>query len=152
MSYEELLEKRIIEPVEISSEETADLLRVVRRDIRTAKSLITMDLDWAFAIAYNAVLQLTIAWMNSLGYRPRGEAKHMNAFIFLEETLPEERQPMIKRLQRMRRKRNATVYRQRGLVSEKEALDVIEFAIQYYRDIETLLPARIISLSVDDDN
>lgn len=151
MSYEELLRKRIIEPVDVSCEETADLLRVARRDIKTAKNLIAMDLDWAFAIAYNAILQLTIAWMNSLGYRPRGEAKHMNTFVFLEETLPEEHQPMIKRLQRMRRKRNATVYRQRGLVSEKEALDVIEFAMQYYRDMERLLPEQIVSLSVDED-
>lgn len=151
MSYEELLKARIIEPVQISPEEIADLLKVAKRDIDTANKVINFDLDWAFAIAYNSILQLTLAWMNSLGYRPRGEAKHVNTFKFLEETLPEERQPMIKRLQRMRRKRNATIYRQRGIVSEKEALDVIAFANQYFKEIEAILPNEIVELSKKED-
>ncbi|MDI6716523.1 MAG: hypothetical protein QME63_06220, partial [Actinomycetota bacterium] len=83
--------------------------------------------------------------------RPRGEAKHANTFRFLEETLSKERQPMIKRLQRMRRKRNATIYRQRGIISEKEAHDVIEFANRYFKEIEAILPNEIIKLSKKED-
>ncbi len=108
MSYDELLKTRIIEPVSVSNEEIADLLKVARRDIETATRLKNFDLDWAFAIAYNAILQLTLAWMNFLGFRPRGEAKHANTFTFLEETLSKERQPMVERLQKMRKKRNTT--------------------------------------------
>ncbi|MBS3909196.1 MAG: hypothetical protein KGZ93_06175 [Actinobacteria bacterium] len=151
MSYDELLKARIIEPVTVSDEEIADLLKVARRDINTAKNLINSDLDWAFAIAYNAILQLTLAWMNQLGYRPRGENKHVNTFIFLEHTVPKERQPMIRRLQKMRKKRNATVYRQKGLISEKEALTVIDFASEYAKEIESVLPAGIVSLSHKED-
>lgn len=151
MSYEELLKSRIIEPVSISPEEIADLIKVAKRDIDTANKVLNVDLDWAFAIAYNSILQLTLAWMNSLGYRPRGEAKHVNTFRFLEETLPKERQPTIKRLQRMRRKRNATIYRQKGLVSVKEAHDVIDFANQYFKEIEAILPKEIVKLSKQED-
>lgn len=151
MSYEELLKQRIIEPVKISTEEIADLLKLARRDIDTANKVLNFDLDWAFAIAYNSILQLTLAWMNSLGYRPRGEAKHVNTFKFLEETLPKEKQPTIKRLQKMRKKRNATIYRQKGLVSEKEALGVIKFANEYFKDIEMTLPNKIVELSKRED-
>ncbi|OIO88693.1 MAG: hypothetical protein AUK32_00905 [Candidatus Aquicultor secundus] len=152
MSYEELLKQRIIERTEVTQEEIADLLRVARRDINTAqRNLIDHDLDWAFAIAYNSILQLTLAWMNHLGFRPKGEAKHANTFTFLEEALPKERQPMIKRLQRMRQKRNATIYRKAGLVGEKEARDVIDFAGEYYKEIEAILPEYIVKLSYKED-
>ncbi|MCL5292488.1 MAG: HEPN domain-containing protein, partial [Actinobacteria bacterium] len=129
----------------------ADLLGVARRDIEVSKNMINTELDWAFAIAYNSILQLTLAWMYHLGYRPRGEAKHVNTFRFLEEALPKEKQPMIKRLQKMRKKRNAAIYRQRGLVSEKEAHDVIDFAERYYKEIEGVLPDNIKRLSRKED-
>jgi len=50
---------------------------------------------------------------------------------------------MIRRLQKLRRKRNTTIYEQAGLVSEKEAKDVIEFASRYYTRIESRLPKSI---------
>lgn len=37
MSYEELLKQRIIKQVEVTEEKIADLLRVARRDIKTAQ-------------------------------------------------------------------------------------------------------------------
>ena len=151
MTYEDLLEQRIIEPVHIEDSEIAGLLRVARRDIKAAQGLITSSLDWAFAIAYNAILQLSIAYMNHLGYRPRGEAKHVNTFRFLERALPKEAQEMVDRLQKLRKKRNLTIYQQTGLVSEKEAHDVINFAEQYYKKIESMLPRNIVNLSRKED-
>ena len=151
MSYDDLLKARIIEPVSISNEGIADLLRVSRRDIKTAIRLKDYDLDWAFAIAYNSILQLTNAWMNHLGFRPREEAKHVNTFKFLEETLPKERKPIVERLQRMRKKRNTTIYKKKGIITEKEALMVINFANQYYKEVEDILPDKIVKLSKRED-
>lgn len=151
MSYEELLKARIIEPVSVSNEEIADLLKVARRDIETATRLKNFDLDWAFAIAYNSILQLTLAWMNYLGFRPRGEAKHANTFTFLEEALPKERKSIVERLQKMRKKRNTTIYKKRGLISERDAHMVIDFATEYYKEIEATLPDRIVKLSQKED-
>lgn len=139
MSFEGLLRSRAIERVEVTPREIAELLAVARRDIGTAVRLTTSDLDWAFAIAHNAVLQLSIAYMNSQGFRPRGEGGHYNTFRFMAEALPEE-QATIRRLQKLRKKRNVTVYEATGLVSEKEARDVIDFAGRYYDEIWTRLP------------
>jgi hypothetical protein len=104
--------------------------------------MMNTDLDWAFAIAYNGILQMSIAYMNHLGYRPRGEGHHYNTFRFMEEALPEDAQ-MIRRLQKLRRKRNTTIYEQPGLVSEQEALDVVQFASRYFSVIEAKLPSEI---------
>jgi hypothetical protein len=142
MSYEELLECRAIEPVKVTAREIAELLALSKRDIKASRAMLATDLDWAFAIAYNGILQLSVAYMNSLGFRPRGEGKHFNTFRFMAEALPEEA-TMIRRLQKLRRKRNASVYEQPGLVSEKEARDVIEFASRYYATVEAKLPKAI---------
>ena len=88
--------------------------------------------------------------MNSQGYRPRGEGKHYNTFRFMEEAFPEDA-VMIRRLQKLRKKRNATIYEQPGLVSEKEAHDVIEFASRYYTEICARLPREITDLGPKED-
>ncbi|MDP2183317.1 MAG: hypothetical protein Q8K99_12210 [Actinomycetota bacterium] len=134
----------------ITPREIADLLALSKRDIRASEAMLDTDLDWAFAIAYNGVLQMSIAYMNHLGYRPRGEGKHYNTFQFMEEALPDEA-PMIRRLQKLRRKRNTTIYEQSGLVSEKEAQDVIEFASRYYTSIEAKLPREITGQAPKED-
>lgn len=146
MPFDDLLKARAIEPVEVQPEEIAGLLDVAKRDIGTAQNLASTDLDWAFAIAYNAILQLSIAYMNSLGFRPRGEGKHFNTFRFLERALPEER-PMVKRLQKLRKKRNLTIYEHVGLVTEKEAHDVIAFAARYYDEVKAKLPRDIVDVA-----
>lgn len=142
MSFDDLLNKRAIEKVEITPSEIRDRLAIARRDIQTAEGVAGTNLDWAYVIAYNGILQASTAYMNSLGYRPRGEGHHYSTFRFMEEALPEN-QAMIRRVQKLRRKRNMTVYDQTGLVGEKEAHEVIEFAARYYRDIERRLPKEV---------
>jgi hypothetical protein len=151
MSFDDLLEKRVVERVGVTPREIGGLLAVARRDISTAEHLVSHDLDWAFVVAYNSILQLSIAYMAWLGFRPRAEGKHYNTFQFMEEALPDDR-TMIKRLQRFRRKRNVTIYEQPGLVSEKEARDVVEFATRYYKQIEAKLPREITRAGQDEES
>jgi len=150
MSFEELLRKRAVEPVTVTPREIAELLALSKRDIKASDAMIATNLDWAFAIAYNGILQMSIAYMNFLGYRPRGEGKHFNTFRFMEEALPEDAQ-MIRRLQKLRKKRNITLYEQSGLVSEKEALDVVQFAARYYEAIAAKLPVEITDQVPEED-
>lgn len=150
MSFDELLRERAIEPVTVESGELTELLRLARRDIRTARSLVFTDLDWAFVIAYNALLQSSVAYMASLGYRPRASAKHFNTFRFMALALPEEAE-MIGRLQRLRKKRNTTVYEHVGLVGESEAKSVIEFAERYCSRILDLMSDDVTAPLEDDE-
>lgn len=142
MHFDDLLSARVIERAEVPPEQIAELLAVARRDLRTAEQTVSVDLDWAFAIGYNCILQLSVAYMNFLGFRPRGEGKHFNTFRFMERALPGE-QTLVRRLQRLRKRRNLTIYEQVGTVSQKEAREVIELAERYYARIEAELPAEV---------
>jgi UDP-N-acetylglucosamine pyrophosphorylase len=44
----------LIESCQVSKREIKDLLELARRDIKTARELMNLDLDWAFIVAYNA--------------------------------------------------------------------------------------------------
>jgi hypothetical protein len=142
MDFDELLQKRVIEPCDVEPGEVAGLMRVAQRDIVTASSLMQTDIDWAFAVAYNAILQSSVAFIASHGFRPHSRNKHFNTFRFISAALPEE-SDTISRLRRFRKKRHAAVYEQPGLIGAQEARDIIEFAGRYLGMIEDRLPLEV---------
>lgn len=46
----------LIEPYRVPQTELEDLLEVARRDVKTARKLVNIDLGWALIVAYNAAL------------------------------------------------------------------------------------------------
>ena len=65
MSFEDLLRQGKIRPHRARPEEIERLLALADRDIRMARQTMAEDWDWAFSIAYNAVLQSARALMYS---------------------------------------------------------------------------------------
>jgi hypothetical protein len=143
MTFDELVKQRVIEPCRMSDEEIADHLHAAKHDIDFGALIAGQDLDWAFTITYNGILQTALAFMYEKGFRPRGEAKHYDTFRFLGHALPPDYADDISRLQKLRSKRNQAVYQSRGIVSEREAKDVFAFARRFYEEIVSLLPADI---------
>lgn len=131
----------------MSHEEVAGHLRAARQDRQSAEFIAGNDLDWAFNIAYNSILQAALAYMYWKGYKPRGEGKHYNTFEFLKESLPGELQEDIKLCQKLRKKRNRSVYGERGLISETEAKNIVSFSKRFLDEISGLLPDNIIKMS-----
>jgi hypothetical protein len=144
MTFDDLAKRRMIEKTIVSDDEIAEHLRVGYHDISLARTLSTQDLDWSFNIAYNGILQVSTAYMNHLGYRARGKAKHYNTFVFLSIALPSEYAHDIDRIQKMRAKRNLATYETRGIVSEREAKDIVTFAERFFTAISDLLPPHIV--------
>lgn len=147
MTYEELVKDKAIEPIEANKGEIADHLRKARHDIEIAQNVVAVDSDWAFAIAYNGILQTALAFMYHKGYRPKGEAKHYNTFRFLEASFPKTYTTKINRLQNLRKKRNKAIYQAVGLVSEDEVKDIIAFSVEFSEEISSLLPQDIVKAS-----
>lgn len=147
MTYEKLIRLRIIEPCKVTDEEIAGHLHAARQDRMSAEYMANNDLDWAFNIAYNSILQAALAYMYWQGYTPRGEGKHYNTFEFLKEALPNELQKEIARCQKLRKKRNRSVYGERGLISETEAKNIVSFSKRFLDEISDLLPRHIIEMS-----
>jgi uncharacterized protein (UPF0332 family) len=88
------------------------------RDIKTAKIVLQTDCNWAYTIAYNAVLQAGRALMFSKGYRPDGANQHISVVKFAELYLDKHDAVIFDRI---RRKRNSSVYDSSGTIPENEA-------------------------------
>lgn len=136
MKIDDLLDKRKIYRHRASPEEIGRLLELAGRDIRMAKVTMAEDWDWAFSIAYNAVLQSARAFMYSKGFRPAAEQGHKNTFAFLRAALGEELASSIGYFDRMRKKRNQAIYDVAGLISEKEAKAILKQAVKFVDEIK----------------
>lgn len=68
MAYDELLKKGLIKPFNAELSQVLDRMTLARRDIDAAKGLANPD--WAYRIAYNAMLQAARSLMFAEGYRP----------------------------------------------------------------------------------
>jgi uncharacterized protein (UPF0332 family) len=140
MTCEELLDKGLIKRIRVSSSQVRDSLELAKRDIRAARTMMATDRDWAFSMAYNAVLQATRALMYAQGFRPAGsEGQHKSAVLFAETTLGEKFQDDIYIFDKMRSKRHRVIYDVSGLVSQHEARQAFEFATKYVKTVEGLL-------------
>ncbi len=136
MKIDELLSKRKIHRHRASPEEIGRLMELAGRDIRMAKLTMAEDWDWAFSIAYNAVLQSARAFMYSQGFRPAAEQGHKNTFAFLRAALGEDLASTIGYFDRMRKKRNQAIYDVAGLITEKEAKAILKNAIKFVDEIK----------------
>jgi len=111
-------------------------LQLAQRDITVAKGMLGENHDWAFSIAYNAILQAVRALMFSHGYRPSGDYQHIAVVRFAELFLPTED---IIAFDRMRRKRHTTLYDTAGTVSEQEAQNAVGRAERLVHELEKML-------------
>jgi uncharacterized protein (UPF0332 family) len=117
-----LEQQGLIKKLPIDQKKIQDSCDLARRDIKTARSMLASDYDWAYTIAYNAILQAGRALMFSKGYRPDGANQHISVVKFAERYLDKNDTVIF---DRMRRKRNSTVYETAGAISQNEA----EFAV-----------------------
>lgn len=140
MTYEDLLHRGLIKPFEASPTQAANRLALAKRDIKAAEAMMAVDRDWAFSMAYNAVLQATRALMFANGFRPAaGEGQHKTAVEFAEIALGEKFHDDIYIFDKMRSKRHRVIYDALGLVSLEEGRHAFAFAVRFVNEVERLL-------------
>lgn len=79
MKLQQLLSEKKLKKHKTSKKEIQDLLGVIYRDIIDA-SEVELSPDWRFAIAYNAILQLSTIPLYCKGYKPAGMGHHFIIF------------------------------------------------------------------------
>jgi len=87
-------------------------------------------------MGYNAMLQAVRALMFSKGFRPTGSNQHIAVIRFAELFMKEEDVII---LDRMRRKRYATIYDTAGTISEIEAENIVKRAEKLVREIVKMI-------------
>lgn len=122
MTIEDLERQGLVKKLPVDKKKVEDAVLHAHHDINIARVVLPADYDWAYTIAYNAVLQAGRALMFSKGYRPEGNSQHISVVKFAGLFLDNNDTVIF---DRMRRKRNSSVYDSSGTVTENEA----EFAI-----------------------
>ena len=84
MDLDELERRGAIKRLPRDMKKIEDSLNLAKRDVNVARSVLNENCDWAFSIAYNAMLQAVRALMFSKGYRPTGSNQHISVVRFAE--------------------------------------------------------------------
>ncbi len=133
---EDLERDGLIKRLPVDQKKVHAAIALAHRDIKTSQTILSGDYDWAYTIAYNAILQAGRALMFSKGYRPDGANQHISVVKFAELYLEKEDAIIF---DRMRRKRHSSVYDTAGSISETEAEFAVSQAEILIRRIENLL-------------
>lgn len=139
MTIERLLREGSIHPFSATPDEINKAIEIARRDLSLAESIVKESQDWCFSIAYNAVLQACRAYMFHLGYRPASAEAHKVTFEFMRLSVQGPLKETVSYFDRARKKRHRTIYDEVGLVTEKEAEELLKKARQFLSYIESEL-------------
>jgi len=105
MAYEDLRERGLVEEIRPDFREIGTLLARSLKDLVTARANVSIDKEWAYTIAYQAMLRATKAIVMAEGWRPKGRDQARTLVSLVREILGEESRPLVNGFDRMRRKR-----------------------------------------------
>jgi len=134
MSLSLWLEKGWIKEHKPTSREIAELLALADRSLKDCQ-IAGLSSDGKLDIAHNAALQSSAAALAASGYRASREAYHYYLIQSLAFTLQLD-ESVIRRLDKLRRKRNISDYERPGLVTEQEAQEMVELAIHIRQQVQ----------------
>ncbi len=130
MTLEELSRNKLIRPTPTSPREIQDLWQLVQRDLSSA-TIAGLPLDWQFAIAYHAVLQLATIVLRCEGYRAASASHHTVTFTALAAVAGQELGDLVEYFQACRAKRNIVEYDRAGEISQEEVAKLLAAAGQF---------------------
>jgi len=111
-----------------SKKETADILRIIDRDLQDARGDISAD--WRFGITYNAALKLCTILLYAEGYRPEKNLQHYRTIQALPLILGKKHAQDAKYLDTCRNKRNVVEYDYIGGVTEGNVTELICWCVR----------------------
>lgn len=110
MDLSDLLKRNEIRKVAPDKLQADENLKAAERDIDVAEKTIKISSDWAFIVAYNALLHAARALMFYEGYEVCGENKHKIAMDYINVKFGVKYQSDVEMIDRIRRKRHIAMY------------------------------------------
>ena len=122
-------EKDLIKEENIGFDQAVKHFNRAQKDLEVAEANLEIDTEAAYNYAYLAMLRMGRALMFSYGYRPSDGEQHKTVVSFCNYILGENFLELVKRFDRMRKKRNRFTYDEPGLlVTETETQRAFENA------------------------
>jgi len=104
MAYEDLREKGLVEEIKPNFPQVGALLGRAQKDLATARATASIDREWAYAIAYQAMLRSARAAIVAEGLRPRGRDQQRTVVRLIGEILGDDGRSLVNVFDRMRRR------------------------------------------------
>src|SRR3954470_6612373 len=133
MSLERWANNGWLRPHRTSTQEIADLLAIVERDIADAGGDVSAD--WRFGIAYNGALKLCTILLHASGYRPEKNLQHYRTITAMPLILGADRQDDADYLDVCRTKRNTVEYDRAGAATETDEVELIALLKKPHKDV-----------------
>jgi uncharacterized protein (UPF0332 family) len=112
-------------------------MEIADRDLATARrNFQDGDDEWAYNIAYNAMLQAGTSLMNTQGYRPEGREHHYSVELFLGYFLEKKEVDIFSK---MRKQRHKSIYERVGIISHTDAEYALERAELIINNIKSIV-------------
>lgn len=105
MSYEDLKERGLLEEVKPDLRQASRLIARALKDLSTARAGVSIDKEWAYAIAYEGMFRASKAALAAEGWRTKGRDQARTIVLFTSELLGEESQNLVNAFDLMRRKK-----------------------------------------------
>ncbi|MEW6607710.1 MAG: HEPN domain-containing protein [bacterium] len=121
MNYEKFLQDNLIKEQKPDFKQIEKQLKRAQKDLKTAESVLDIDLTWSFAISYHAMIRAGKSLMYSQGYLPTAKNSHKTIVEFTKMILGEEYENIISRFNRMRRQRHDFIYDSENEITSSEA-------------------------------
>src|SRR3990167_3862129 len=110
MRYEKFLKDSLIKNQTPDFKQISYQLQRSLKDLKTAEANLKIDLTWALAIAYHAMIRAGRALMYSKGYLPTTKRTHKTIVEFTKLILGHEYGVLVSKFNRLRRKRHDFIY------------------------------------------
>lgn len=128
MSYEKFLKDNLIKNQTPDFKQISYQLQRSLKDLKTAEANLKIDLTWALAIAYHAMIRAGRALMYSKGYLPTTKRTHKTIVEFTKLILGHEYGALVSKFNRLRRKRHDFIYDSKNHITHSEAISSLETA------------------------
>ena len=139
MIYEKFLKDSLIKKEKPDFKQIEHQIKRANKDLKTAEANLSIDLTWAFAIAYHAMVRASKALIYSKGYLPTAKKSHKTIVELTNLILGNEYENLIGHFSRMRRRRHDFIYDSKNHITSHEAKSSIEAAKKLVDEIIILV-------------
>lgn len=128
MNYRILLRQKLLKELAPDFRQIDKQVIRALKDLKTAEANLAIDLSWAVAIAYHAMIRAGRALIYSRGYLPTTRQTHKTIVDVAGAILGPDYRQLIARFNRLRRKRHDFIYDSKNHTTLREARSALKTA------------------------
>lgn len=141
--YHDLVEKGLLREEKIDFVQIRKVLNKAQNDLKSARILLGKNQNEnAFELAYEAMLSAGRAMVFSYGFRPRAQGSHKTVIEFSRRILKNSPEIIVKKFDRMRRKRHYLIYGIGLEISKTEAENAVKNASNFIKEATAIIEKR----------